>query len=812
MAYIVKDSNNNDITEEFRKKEYAGSSTYRTILKIDGVEVPNSQISKIVISSPIIDDRSDTFYVGSFISQQITITFRNLDGLNIESNKEVTLDIGQIINGEYVYIPIGKYLIDDLGENYQTKCEITCLDYAVKFKQPVNYQPYMTNGRITIDEILTTICNICNVELDSNYPKTNGNITTGYVDSTISGKEYISYIAEIKGCNAKIGRDGKLYLRPLNSQPATTINALKSKSWELGEKYKITHVTYFDGVPNLWSFPKDTTLKENELFLRQSNPFITEESIVENVYNLLKDTTLYTIKNENYGDITLDSWDTIKFTLGEEEYTTLNNNTLTYQQNIMTKIDTKIPTKQQETAVNIKKEPEEVFKRTIKATIDTINSEINTTIENVNENKSEITNIKQSLDGLQIDFSKSGNNLIRNTMFYDFEGWSWLGQFNITRGETPPTDIITPYWYCTKTSANYENGIVYNAVYENDEFSYWQKTDIKISNLEESFPITTNWNILYNEETKNKYLSGRSIHAIYDYEASQSSMHNTLNSDLFDIVNLQEYITVSFKTTSNLKNGGMYAIGIWLYEDTYNSYYISQPMFSIIFQKNMNNELIKHKFKIPKSSNTYSVYKSSTEPTDKTVAWLKEYEYYYKLNRYNGTEWEEIAIQDILKDQNNKLYFPSYQIIYLDDEIKEMSTYYGITYNDIWKESFEPKVGALDMNVTILDNEITGIVDMEIGDLKLEYGDYSEWTPKRSEVIGLTHLLDETGYKIHSGDDTMRIMVDEIAQYYKDEKTFYINKTTGYFKDAKSDTNDINGLVTRKFNVNSIDIYGRYIK
>ena len=78
--------------------------------------------------------------------------------------------------------------------------------------------------------------------------------------------------------------------------------------------------------------------------------------------------------------------------------------------------------------------------------------------------------------------------------------------------------------------------------------------------------------------------------------------------------------------------------------------------------------------------------------------------------------------------------------------------------------------------------------------------------------MGLTHLLDETGYKIHSGDDEMRIMVDEIAQYYKETKTFWLNKYEGYMKNALSDTTNVDGLITTGITVGSNKLYGRYIK
>lgn len=400
MAYNVSD--------KFRKQCYSGVSMFTAKLTIGGVQVPYSQIKNIKISNPIIDTTQETFYLGTFISQQITITFRNLNNLNIESNKEVYLEIGELIDGEYEWCPIGKFLIDDLGENYQTTCQIVCLDYGVKFKIPIDYRPCMTNVgteeepilEATIDTILEYICETCGVELGT-YPTVNGDILVRTYDSTISGKQWISYIAEIKGCNAKIGRDGKLHLIPLKRPKTVTINALRSKSWKLGERYEITHVTYQNAVPVNWTFPKDETIVEkNRLMLRQTNPFIYEESTVENIYDEVNGFVAYSVENENYGDPSMDAWDYIEFTLGEDSYTTFNHNETTFEQNIMTKINPKIPTKQQEVTVNVLKGDDEQYKRIIQSEIDTLNGKITNTIATVDGVNERVTQQQQTTDEL----------------------------------------------------------------------------------------------------------------------------------------------------------------------------------------------------------------------------------------------------------------------------------------------------------------------------------------------------------------------------------------------------------------------------
>lgn len=280
MAYTV--------SEEWREKCYSGESLYDCRLYIGSTLVPIEQIESIVISSPIIDtsnENSKAFYVGSFISQQLTIKFTNLDGLDIKSGNEVSLYIGQYTdNAQQVYeeIPIGLYLIDELAQNYYETCEIVCLDYAIKFASNLDYSEALHEGSITVDELLAYICEHYGVALGT-YPSTNGDVLIGSYDNTLSGKYYISCIAEIKGCNAKIGRDGTLNLIPLKSTPAVTIDATAGAEWELGEEYQISKVVYNDAVRN-YTFGDDT---KNTLFLRQDNPFIVDEDVARRVYTAL---------------------------------------------------------------------------------------------------------------------------------------------------------------------------------------------------------------------------------------------------------------------------------------------------------------------------------------------------------------------------------------------------------------------------------------------------------------------------------------------------------------------------------------------
>ena len=414
MAYIVKDSNGNDITEEFRAKSYSGSSQYKARLTIGGDLVPNSQISKIVISSPIINKNDKVFTLGSFISQKLTIKFRNLNNLRINSGVEVKLEIGQYIDSvqDYVYVPIGIYYIDDLGTNCQLTCEITCLDKATFFKDAIDYSPCFVDGKATVDTILQYICTQCGVELGE-YPTTNGDIETSMYDSSVSGKRWISYIAEIKGCNAKIDRDGKLVLKELKykEQPDVSINLLKCKSLVLSEPYRISKVTYFDAKRN---FSKPNTGADyNTLIIRQDNPFVKDQTTIDNIYDVVKGFSVNSATIENYGDITLDSWDYIEYNLGNQGdgLYTLNNNTLTYEMTIMSKVETKIPTKQQQVTTNVKDDPISE-RRIVKTQVDLLEGAVETLTAKTSELDVTINQNKQDIIGMLENYAPASDVLV----------------------------------------------------------------------------------------------------------------------------------------------------------------------------------------------------------------------------------------------------------------------------------------------------------------------------------------------------------------------------------------------------------------
>ena len=416
------------VSNKFREQAYSGEALYLCNLSINNVAIPIEQIASIKIDSPIIDNSTETFYIGSFISQTIKIKFRNLDGLDIQSGYEVSLEIGQNIYDEQTQettlenVPIGVYLIDELAENYQETCEITCMDFAVKFKPNIDYSPCFTNGTATTNTIINYICDYFGIEIGTDITQLpNGNVVVGTYDNSISGKQWLSYLAEIKGCNLKMSRDGKLLFLPFKkTTPDITINALESAKWELGEKFEISQVIYFDAVRN-FTFGEGT---ENTLYIRQDNPFITDETVVENIYNNVNGMVVYSLKTKNYGDISLDAWDLIQFNLGYDEnnnlisYQTYNNNMITYEMNIVSEINAQIPTKQQQVTTNVIGGDETTKIRMIKTLLDYVNAQVTLQAEEQQILTNRLTQLILDVNSIQSIFQMTGgNNLIKNSQF-----------------------------------------------------------------------------------------------------------------------------------------------------------------------------------------------------------------------------------------------------------------------------------------------------------------------------------------------------------------------------------------------------------
>lgn len=443
------------VSEDWKERVYGDKASYTYTLSINNNEIPTSLIENIKISNPIVDTEQKYFYIGTFISQKITIKFRNLNGIDLHSGDVVELSCRLMKeDSTYEYAPIGTYLIDDLSEDYKTKCEIKCLDYSVKFSNNVDYsnvfyhltqdieidneKTYFTKigegktesfvevgtpvladigtyyeytGEATLLEILQWLCRYFGVPLGT-YPNVNNNVLTQQYSNELTGKRYVSYIAEMFGGNAKIDRYGVLNIIPLVTTPVININAHKGKSFALGEQYKITRVVWDDALRN-FNFGDETN---NTLYIRSDNFFVTEESQIENIYNAVNGFEIYSLMQEAPADLSLDSWDLVNYIFNGNTYTTWNNNTITITSSTMAKLETKIPSETQEETTN--RIGTEVRFRKLRTDVDRNNNRINILAGETQGNTNRISKLSIDVEKINNIFQlQGGNNLIKNSAF-----------------------------------------------------------------------------------------------------------------------------------------------------------------------------------------------------------------------------------------------------------------------------------------------------------------------------------------------------------------------------------------------------------
>lgn len=366
MAYIVDD--------KFRQKVYSGGAIYDGVLTIinkDGEEalIENKDIKSINVSNPIIDTSKQYFYIGTFISNKIEVVFRNINELDLTSRLKLN-----ILVGEEYDIPIGIFNIETSPEDYHKGAKITALDNGVLFKPNVDFSEIVPT---TLENLLKWLCDYFGVKLGT-YPKSHPNLKSiiNVYDNYLSGKYYISYIAELLGCFAKIGRQGELNLIPIKRTPVTTINGVASKSFEISDVYNLTGIVFDNGITII----EKGNNTGNVLTIRNDNILIggTDEeldSLMQNIYDSVKDLTIYGIKCENYADISLDAYDIVNYDIDGTLYPTYYSGEYTYEQSLMGTIDVQIPTKNVENTTNSVGTEEANYRR-LRTDIDQANGKI----------------------------------------------------------------------------------------------------------------------------------------------------------------------------------------------------------------------------------------------------------------------------------------------------------------------------------------------------------------------------------------------------------------------------------------------------
>lgn len=221
MAYIPSECS----LEEYERVIYSGDAKNRlyvkhgdTVIGTNGDNNASPFASKLTIKRRILKNGSKTITLNNFISQEVDLVLHDYKIENL--NEEIEIKIGTFIDSinDYVYVPIGKFLIQDNPTTDKNKTTYKLRDFSIKFDVYYNGKPLIdaNGGKVTKLQILKDICEqvgvVCRI---NSFPNCEDEI--GIYDNSITARTYITYLAEQAGKMALINRYGELVFVDLNA-------------------------------------------------------------------------------------------------------------------------------------------------------------------------------------------------------------------------------------------------------------------------------------------------------------------------------------------------------------------------------------------------------------------------------------------------------------------------------------------------------------------------------------------------------------------------------------------------------------------
>jgi len=298
--------------------------------------------------------------------------------------------------------------------------------------------------------LFEAICGYYGIEVGT-YPNTNNNKEIYSYDNTLTGKQYIMYLAELFGGNAKIERDGSCSIIPLNNYTNIEINALTSKKFEVGDTYELSRICYDNGIVkyqtqgfnviNVDELPiedidmtsyyyltsdmkyyryvdiegdyewQETNDIKNTLYLKSNNIFITQQADIDNISSELVGFSVTNITCENRMDLSLDCWDIVTYSTGANTYRTFYDNIINFNGVAMGTVKVQIPLKTTEETTNIINSTTDAKIYTLRTIVNEQENTIRTVVREANNTINKTNDILNTVEGMTQTITDLSNNV-----------------------------------------------------------------------------------------------------------------------------------------------------------------------------------------------------------------------------------------------------------------------------------------------------------------------------------------------------------------------------------------------------------------
>lgn len=363
---------------------------------------------------------SDSFYLGSTACNTFKLKILKSEVSNHPTNVKIEDE-----NTTF-------HLIVDKVEEEKGFYNYYLVDKMVNFNFAYDAKPLIDENLALEEEtylsnILEDMCLKANIELD--YVLTN-DIVVNWYDSRIQAREYLSFIAELEGGYACINELGKLTIKQHKQASTKTISVDEVSELIVGERKLITRVVFDNGLVK-WEFGDDIG---NTLYLNQNNVFITDEVVVENIYNKIVGFEFYTITVPNAPiDSSIKAGDVVTFINDENEYQTIAQYSTSYAGRWVGGYEFNINTEKQE-ETQILGLYDSVL--SIKTEVDRANATLKITAEKADENSIQLNQLTMTVDKVeQTVRTTGGSNQIKDSVgFFGLDESLWIKEGNVTGG------------------------------------------------------------------------------------------------------------------------------------------------------------------------------------------------------------------------------------------------------------------------------------------------------------------------------------------------------------------------------------------
>lgn len=375
------------VSEEYLNKVLEDGTIQNLNIYINGTEVEQNYIFGVKIEQQLFSN--DEFSFGSTEAKTCEIQLYK-DALGSEDINQIYIESG--IGDEVV--PIGYFTLEEISKDDNYTVTITAIDYMTKFE--FNYDGSSLTYPATLLTVLQDICTKAGVELGSTT-FLNSDSEISVYDNTVTARTYLSYISELAGGFAIIGRDGKLYIKTIG-ESTYTLPVEKFETFSWGEEFKVSRIAYEDGVQD---FKKgDTT--NNTIWLNSDNMFIVSQEQIDNIYNNCNVFSCYSFSGNSIIDPALDVGDLLLI----DDKLVVYQGTIEYKGKFKATIESDIQAKEKEdtTATTIS---ETTKIRRVQSSIDQAEAKITQLAQETTEFEEKITQVEQDIDGIKQTVSDS---------------------------------------------------------------------------------------------------------------------------------------------------------------------------------------------------------------------------------------------------------------------------------------------------------------------------------------------------------------------------------------------------------------------